>query len=134
MVPHSELSWFITPITRTYGKYVELVNGIINQLITGWAPSCSEVSIYRIYDHQAIMVNHRALLACRSSCTSGGIGAPKRWINLPSGFLKNQGERLSPPDLVAFQNGFHFFQLKIVRIVGGSVGCTPFRMVFNGSC
>ena len=30
----------ITLITRTYGRYIELVNGIINQLRTGGAPPC----------------------------------------------------------------------------------------------
>ena len=31
--------------TRSYGRYMELVNGIINQLVTGGAPSCSYVEL-----------------------------------------------------------------------------------------
>ena len=30
-----KIAWFITLITRTYGRYIELDNGIISQLITG---------------------------------------------------------------------------------------------------
>jgi hypothetical protein len=27
VVPHSQLSWFVTPITWVYGKYTELLTG-----------------------------------------------------------------------------------------------------------
>ena len=35
VVPPRKLSWFITPITMVYRWYIELVNGLINQLRTG---------------------------------------------------------------------------------------------------
>ena len=48
--------WFITPISLGLMVDISTVNGIINQLITGGAPSCKRThdSEYSIYDDKEI--------------------------------------------------------------------------------